>query len=86
MSKISFEEARVRAVDAINHLARREQLGDLTIIDAAIVETESAWYFPYDAVDFIVNGNVSTALAGNVPIKVPKDGGATTYEAPIARH
>lgn len=72
----------MRAKNAIDEMARREELGDLMIIDAAIVESESAWYFPYDASAFIVNGEISAALAGNVPIKVPRDGAKILYEEP----
>lgn len=52
------------------------------IVDSAIVETEEAWYFPYDAVAFIAHGDICAALAGNVPVRVPRDGSAFTYEAP----
>ncbi|MBA2784634.1 YrhB domain-containing protein [Mycobacterium canetti] len=82
MNAIDIEEARIRATDAISKLAEKERLGDLMIVDAAIVETEEAWYFPYDAVAFVVHGDISAALAGNVPVKVPRDGSALTYEAP----
>ncbi|MCV7123221.1 YrhB domain-containing protein [Mycobacterium lacus] len=50
------------------------------IVDSAIVETEEAWYFPYDAVAFVVDGDISAALAGNVPVKVPRDGSALTWD------
>ena len=82
MNGIDIKEARIRAADAISKLAVKEQLGDLMIVEAAIVETEEAWYFPYDAVAFVVHGNISAALAGNVPVRVPRDGSALTFEAP----
>ena len=85
MSGIDLEEARMRATDVIAKLAEKEQLGDLMIVDAAIVETEEAWYFPYDAVAFVVDGNISAALAGNVPVRVSRDGSAPTFEAPPQR-
>lgn len=81
MNEISFAEARIRAIDAITKLAAKERLGDLMIVDSAIMETVEAWYFPYDAVAFLLHGNISAALAGNVPVKVPKNGSAVTYEA-----
>jgi len=85
MNGIDLKEARIRATDAISKLAVKEQLGDLMIVEAAIVETEEAWYFPYDAVAFVVHGDISAALAGNVPVRVPRDGSALTFEAPSQR-
>jgi hypothetical protein len=85
MIGIDFNEARIRATDSISKLAAKEQLGDLMIVEAAIVETEEAWYFPYDAIAFVLHGNISAALAGNVPVRVPKDGSAITFEAPPRR-
>jgi hypothetical protein len=82
MNGIDLKEARIRATDAISKLAVKEQLGDLMIVEAAIVETEEAFYFPYDAVAFVVYGNISAALAGNLPVRVPRDGTALTFEAP----
>ncbi|KAA1249430.1 hypothetical protein F0Q45_15175 [Mycobacterium simiae] len=85
MNETSFEEARLLATDAINQLAEQGRLGDLMIVDSAIIETAEARYFPYDAVSFLVLGNVSAALAGNVPVKVTKMGSEVTYEAPAGR-
>jgi hypothetical protein len=81
MNEISFDEARLRAQNAINGLAEAGQLGELTIVDDAIVETESAWYFPYDSVAFILRRDISAALAGNIPVKVSRDG-TIAYEEP----
>ncbi|WP_425294059.1 YrhB domain-containing protein [Mycobacterium attenuatum] len=63
-------------------MAEAERPGELMIVDSAIVETEEAWHFPYEAVAFVVHGDISAALAGNVPVKVPRDGSPITYEAP----
>ncbi|WP_162877315.1 YrhB domain-containing protein [Mycobacterium persicum] len=82
MKEMDLKSARMLAVEAINKLMRTERLGELMIVDSAIIETEEAWYFPYDAAAFVVNGDISAALAGNVPVKVPRVGGALTYEAP----
>ncbi|VBA45059.1 hypothetical protein LAUMK13_05331 [Mycobacterium innocens] len=82
MTEIDLEKARMRAVEAIDKLAEKERLRELMIIDSAIVETNGAWYCPYDAVAFVVHGDISAALAGNVPVRVPRDGSALTYEAP----
>lgn len=84
MNDITLSEARNLAVNALNRLADEQNLGDLMIIDEAIVETTTAWYFPYDATAFVLRGDVSSALAGNLPVKVSRDGAATTYEAPPA--
>jgi len=85
MNELDLKQARIRATDAISKLAVKEQLGDLMIVEAAIVETEEAWYFPYDAAAFVVHGDISAALAGNVPVRVPRDGSALTFEAPSQR-
>jgi len=85
MNGIELKEARARAADAISNLAVKERLGDLMIVDEAIVETHEAWYFPYDSVAYVIHGDLSAALAGNVPARVPRDGGAPTFEAPPQR-
>ncbi|VBA44289.1 hypothetical protein LAUMK136_05553 [Mycobacterium attenuatum] len=82
MNEMDLKSARMRAVEAINTLAEAERPGELMIVDSAIVETEEAWHFPYEAVAFVVHGDISAALAGNVPVKVPRDGSPITYEAP----
>jgi len=84
VNDITLSEARNLAVNALNRLADEQNLGDLMIIDEAIVETTTARYFPYDATAFVLRGDVSSTLAGNLPVKVSRDGAATTYEAPPA--
>jgi hypothetical protein len=83
MSELTFSEARARAWDAIAHMAEEQRLGDLMIVDEAIVETDAAWYFPYDATAFVKDGRISAALAGNLPVKVLRDGTAISYETPM---
>ena len=85
MKEIALHEARQLATRVLQKLAAEQNLGDLMIIDDAIVETDTAWYFPYDAAAFLLRGEVSSALAGNLPVKVSRDGAAVTYEAPVAR-
>jgi hypothetical protein len=82
MNDISFSEARALAVEAIAKLAQEEHLGDLMIVDDAVVETSSAWYFPYDSTAFILHGDVSAALAGNLPARVAKDDASVTFAVP----
>lgn len=82
MNDISFSEARQVAVKAIEKLAHEEHLGDLMIIDEAVVETDSAWYFPYDSTAFTLHGNISAALAGNLPARVAKDDASVTFAVP----
>ncbi|MHA7648703.1 hypothetical protein ACX9NE_00940 [Mycobacterium sp. ML4] len=50
MNAITFSQARCQAEKLIYEMARREHLGEVMIVDSEIVETDSAWYFPYDAV------------------------------------
>jgi hypothetical protein len=82
MNEITLGQARSLAMDALNKLAERQGVGHITIIDESIVETETAWYFPYDARDFLLHGDVSSALTGNLPVKVSRDGTTISYEAP----
>jgi hypothetical protein len=63
-------------------LARKEHLGDPMIIDETVVETDSAWYFPYGATAFTLHRNISAALAGNLPARVLKDGASVTFALP----
>ncbi|WP_078323883.1 hypothetical protein [Mycobacteroides salmoniphilum] len=78
MNLIQRADAHRIAVEFIN----LDGLGDVTIVDNAVVEADDAWYFPYDGTDYLVNGNISAALAGNLPIKVLKDGTLVGYERP----
>lgn len=55
------------------------------IIDARMVETQEAWYFPYGTVAFLAHREISSALAGKVPVKVPKDGTTLNYKTPAQR-
>jgi len=80
MSEITRDEARKRAVNALTELAHANGLGALMIVDEAIVETPTAWYFPYDAAAFVLQGEVSAALTGNLAVKVLRDGAAVTFE------
>ena len=84
MRDINQHQARTLATNAMNKLANEHSLGDLIIIDAAIIETEDAWFFPYDTTAFVLHGDVSSALAGNLPVTVSRDGSVVTvtYEAP----
>jgi hypothetical protein len=81
MSEISLDEARKLAKAALERLSKEQGLGDLLIIDDAVIAAPHAWYFPYDSAAFILQGNISSALAGNLPVKVSRDGTELTYEA-----
>ena len=82
MNDICLSEARALAAEAIERLAQEEHLGDVMIIDDAVVETASAWYFPYDSVAFILHGDIAAALAGNLPARVAKDDASVTFAVP----
>jgi hypothetical protein len=83
MIGITFDEARSRAEAALGKMVEEQKLGDVMIIDDAIIETDQAWYFPYDSVAFILRGDISSALAGNLPVCVSRDGERVTFEEPI---
>ncbi|MBI3213532.1 MAG: hypothetical protein HYZ38_06925 [Mycobacterium sp.] len=82
MNGITLNEARSRAQAAIEEMAGQERLGKVMIIDDAIIETDRAWYFPYDAVAFVLEGDFSSALAGNLPVRVSRDGEHISFEEP----
>ena len=54
----------------------------LAIVHDAILETTDGWYFPYNSRELIETGNVLTALAGNLPVKVTKTGRVTLANTP----
>lgn len=82
MTEITLSEARLLAMAAIAKMAEEQRLGELMIIDDAVVETDRAWYFPYDSTAYALRGEISSALAGNLPVKVARDGGRISYEVP----
>lgn len=82
MTCISRDAARERALEAIAALADRVGLTELVIVDDGVVETEVAWYFPYDSAAYVERGEVSAALAGNLPVMVRKDGSEVTFTSP----
>ncbi|MGC5258225.1 YrhB domain-containing protein [Gordonia sp. DT218] len=53
----------------------------LVLIESSVHEAEDAWYFPYNSRDLIEKNDILSALAGNLPIKVFKDGSGVVLEA-----
>jgi hypothetical protein len=82
MTEITFSDARSLALAAIRKMAEEQRLGELMIIDDGVVETDRAWYFPYDSTAFALRGEISFALAGNLPVRVDREGGQITYQEP----
>lgn len=82
MTQMNLESARLHALAAINELAEKGDLGELVIINECIIETPAAWYFPYNSAAFVLHGNVSSALAGNAPVRVARDGSGLRFEEP----
>lgn len=82
MAGLDRESARERAVKAIAVMAERQCLSDVVIVDSGVVETETAWYFPYNSAAYLERGDMRLALYGNVPVMVPKDGGEVTFRSP----
>ncbi|WP_330182199.1 YrhB family protein [Nocardia sp. NBC_01503] len=76
------DTARELAERKLAELAAANELGAVRIVDDAIVETDSDWYFPYDAIAYLEQGEISAALAGNIPIRVEKSSGETSLELP----
>lgn len=78
----NMSTARESAEQMLAELAAAGKLGEVRIVDDAIVETETDWYFPYDAVAYIERGDISAALAGNIPIRVTKSDGQISLSPP----
>ncbi|BBZ79956.1 hypothetical protein MANY_52930 [Mycolicibacterium anyangense] len=82
MTAIDFRDAHLKALAAIEEMASEQGLGSLVILDQLVVETPEAWYFPYDSEAFVVRGEISEALAGNLPVRVARDGTSVRFEQP----
>lgn len=82
MTQIDFAAARTEALGAIERLAAEQSLGELILIEDRIIETADAWYFPYDSAAFVLRGEISSALAGNIPVRVARDGSGVRFEEP----
>ena len=82
MTQMDIGLARAQALIAIKKLAEEQNLGELIIVDDGIIETPGAWYFPYDSAAFILRGEISSALAGNIPVRVARDGSGLRFEGP----
>lgn len=82
MSELTFDQAYAKAAELLAEMITKDHLGDVIFVESAIRETKTAWYFPYDGRTYITQGDISSALAGNIPIKVPRDGGDVSFENP----
>lgn len=82
MTALHFDEARALAIAALQAMAEESELYELVILDEFTLETPDAWYFPYDSEAYVTDGQLTAALAGNVPIRVAKDGSGLSFEAP----
>lgn len=71
---MDVREARVLAEQYIlDHI--RPPAGDrYVIVDAAIKEIESGWYFPYQTARFVETHNIEFSVVGNWPIFITKSG------------
>jgi hypothetical protein len=82
MTDMDLASAQIQALAAIARLAEEQGLGELVLVEDCIVETPDAWYFSYDSADFILGGDVSSALAGNIPVRVARDQTGVRFEEP----
>ena len=71
----SFDEARIRAQVAVDHLAERMKI-DLAIAEEATRSEDWCWIFFYDSRAHIETGSFRHALAGNGPFVVVRATGA----------
>lgn len=82
MTEIDFHAAHLKALAALEEMASQQGLGPIVILDQFVVETPEAWYFPYDSEAFVTRGEISAALAGNLPVRVARDGTSVRFEQP----
>jgi len=64
---LKVAEAKVRELGAAAS-------DEFEILHAETLETEQGWVFFYNSAEFVRTGNPSSALAGNGPILVLRDG------------
>jgi hypothetical protein len=78
------DQAKERAMEFINanipHYA-----GQLLISDPHTIDTGDTWIFYYEHRKYFEGEERRHVLYGNLPIEVPKDGGAIK-KVPLARH
>lgn len=70
---IDLEDATKIAETALEEIGIRMGV-DLKI--SHISESECFWEFYFDSVDWLENGDLSSALAGNLPFKIMKIDGS----------
>ena len=76
---ITFDAARELATERIAQIPSEYEI---VILDDHIVDTDSAWFFPYNGKDYVENGNFAAALAGNHPVRVSKIDGSVSLAMP----
>lgn len=75
----TFDEARSLALERISAIPSNHEI---ILLEDHVVETADAWYFPYNGREYIENGVLRAALAGNHPVRVTKRGRDVTLESP----
>lgn len=78
---LDYTAARSIAEEKIAAMFRGEPF-EIIVVDDAVVDTDDAWYFPYNGRDYLERGLLRDALAGNIPIRVAKDDGSTSLTMP----
>jgi hypothetical protein len=77
---ISFLAARETAESFIDVEMRSRFPHDILIVEAAIEDRGDVWVFPYDGRGYVERGDLSEAMAGNLPIIVNKETGVVAFE------
>ena len=82
---LAFEEARKIAENKLNQIPKGGDIGELVILDDAIVEKPYAWIFGYNSKLFIETGDMLNALGGNSPLFISKINGLiSTYRSGLS--
>lgn len=82
MGTLSRTQAYAQAVAALDVIAVRHRLGDLSIIDDAIFETATAWHYPCTGKAWVVSmpDMPYGPLSGDITVTIPKNRAATTFD------
>ncbi|MBF9317145.1 hypothetical protein [Mycobacteroides chelonae] len=82
MGQLSRAQANAQAVAALDAISVRQRFGDLSIIDDAVFETDSAWHYPCTGKAWVVSVSDTPygPLSGNITVTVPKNRAAPTFD------
>lgn len=72
--QIDLAAARKQALESVDRFTAEQSLGELVLIEDGIIETSDACHFRCGSAAFVSCGGIYSALAGNIPVGVARDG------------